>query len=81
MEQNRKYMGAAALTLVLAAVLLWYLQKVAEAPAVRFSHGEAFQEQAFDLTLDGGLLGGPFIIRWTAVSPHCSRPSTKARFI
>ena len=59
MEQNRKYMGAAALTLVLAAVLLWYLQKVAEAPAVRFSHGEAFQEQAFDLTLDGGLLGGP----------------------
>ena len=59
MEQNRKYMGAAALTLVLAAVLLWYLQKVAEAPAVRFSHGEAFQEQAFDLTLDGGLMGGP----------------------
>ena len=58
MEQKRKYMGAAALFLILAAVLSWFLHQVAEAPAVRFSQDEAFQEQDFDLTLDAGFMGG-----------------------
>lgn len=55
---SRKYIYAAAITIVLAAVLTGLLRWVVREPAIRFSRQEAFQEEAFDLTLRCGLSGG-----------------------
>lgn len=55
---NRKYIFAAAAIVVLAAVLTGLLRGVIREPAVRFSRNEAFQEEAFDLTLECGPFGG-----------------------
>lgn len=55
---NRKYIFAAILTFVLAAALTGLLRWVVRGPAVRFSEKDAFQEEAFDLILRGGLSGG-----------------------
>lgn len=60
---NRKYIVAAAVTFVLAAALTGLLRWVVREPAVRFSEEEAFQEEAFELTLRCGLSGGT--IRYT----------------
>ncbi len=60
---NRKYIVAAAVTFVLAAALAGLLRWVVREPAVRFSEEEAFQEEAFELTLRCGLSGGT--IRYT----------------
>ncbi|MDE7319428.1 MAG: CotH kinase family protein [Lachnospiraceae bacterium] len=60
---NRKYIVAAAITFVLAAALTGFLRWVVREPAVRFSEEEAFQEEAFELTLRCGLSGGT--IRYT----------------
>lgn len=60
---NRKYIVAAAITFVLAAALTGLLRWVVREPAVRFSEEEAFQEEAFELTLRCGLSGGT--IRYT----------------
>lgn len=58
-ELNRKYFYAAVQLLVLALALMGLLYQVIQKPAVRFSVKEAFQEEAFDLTLESGLFGGP----------------------
>ncbi|MDO4260980.1 MAG: CotH kinase family protein [Eubacteriales bacterium] len=55
---NRKYAMAAATVLLLAAVSVGAIRWGVRTPEVRFSETEAFQEEAFDLTLSGGLLGG-----------------------
>ena len=60
---NRKYIVAVAVTFVLAAALTGLLRWVVREPAVRFSEEEAFQEEAFELTLRCGLSGGT--IRYT----------------
>lgn len=53
-----KYIIAAAEVLLLAVLVLVLLQKVVREPSVRFSEEEAFQEEAFELKLEGGLFGG-----------------------
>jgi hypothetical protein len=55
---KRKYLYAAAVFLILAGVSTAMILKVVRKPGVRFSRTEAFSEEAFDLTLSGGLLGG-----------------------
>lgn len=55
---NKKYIRAAIVSLLLAAVSAGIIRYGVRAPSVRFSEKEAFQEEAFDLTLRSGLFGG-----------------------
>lgn len=55
---NRKYLYAALTFLLLALVSVQAIRFGARAPAVRFSEEEAFQEEAFELKLGCGFLGG-----------------------
>lgn len=55
---NRKYLFAAMVVLALAAVSAGALRYGVRKPMVRFSEEEAFQEEAFELSLSGGFFGG-----------------------
>lgn len=55
---NRKYLFAAIVILVLAAVSVGALRCGVREPMVRFSEEEAFQQEAFELSLSSGLFGG-----------------------
>jgi len=55
---KRKYLYAAIVFLVLAVVSIGALRWGVRNPSVRFSEKEAFQKEAFDLTLRSGLFGG-----------------------
>ena len=51
-------MIAAISTLILAAVSIGIIRCGVRTPGIRFSEEEAFQEEAFDLSLGNGLFGG-----------------------
>lgn len=55
---KRKYLFAAILLFLLAAASVCALRFGVREPLVRFSEEEAFQEEAFDLSLENGLFGG-----------------------
>lgn len=55
---NRKYLFAAMVILILAAVSIGALRYGVREPGVRFSEKEAFHEEAFELTLSSGFFGG-----------------------
>lgn len=55
---NRKYLRASLCFLLLAAAVWGTVRWGVREPGVRFSEKEAFQEEAFDLRLSGGLFGG-----------------------
>lgn len=69
-----KYMIAAAEILLLAVLVLALLQKVIREPSVRFSEEEAFQEEAFELSLEGGLFGGAIYYTLDGSDPTLDSP-------
>ena len=55
---KQKYLSAAVALLVLVTVSGGMVYGTVRKPPVRFSEGEALQEEAFELTLKSGLFGG-----------------------
>ncbi len=54
---DRKYLWATLTVLLLAAASAAALKLVVRKPQVRFSESDSFQQEAFELTLSGGLFG------------------------
>lgn len=73
-----KYIVAAAEALLLAALVLVLLQKVVREPSVRFSEEEAFQEEAFELKLEGGPFGGAVYYTLDGSDPTLESPVYEA---
>lgn len=55
---NKKYLYAALFVLILAIISVIILHYTVEVPVVGFSEKEAFHEEAFELKLRSGLMGG-----------------------
>lgn len=55
---NKKYLYASLFILILAIVFVAMLHYTVETPVVSFSEKEAFHEEAFELKLRSGLIGG-----------------------